>query len=220
MTAKKILKGIDEPKISKNFILNTQNRLLYYNDLIQILSKIYTKEYTTLKKHIVWEDSLAKSLIQKTASRDSQEKGKALEDLAFYFLSCIQGIKITSRNQKTSTEEMDLCICTYTTDPVLSKIGSFVIVECKNRFRKLPSPTLRNLSQVMDSKGACTTILFTRSIPTKAAVKEIDKFKRLGKYFIIITIDDIISMSSNPCDLLKQKINETFTLNNTFDFLF
>lgn len=220
LTAKEILKGADEPNMSKNFILNTQNRLLYYNDLIQIISKIYTKEYNKLNEYITWNDSIAKSLIERTNSEGIQEKGKALEDLAFYFLSCIQGITITSRNQKTSTEEMDLCVCTYTTNPILSKIGSFAIVECKNHFKNLSSQMLRNLSQIMDSKGAFTSVLFTRSNPTKAAMEEIDKFKRVGKYFVVITIDEITNMRSNPCDLLKQKINETFTLNNTFDFLF
>lgn len=217
--AKKILRGEDEPNISKNFILNTQNRLLYYHDLIHILSLIYPDEYATLQKHISWNAEKARQLIEKTKSKNNQEKGKALEDLADYFLSCVKGIKITSRNQTTETEELDLCVCTYTTDSTLCQIGSFVLVECKNRSKNISSQMLRNMSQIMDSKGAYTTILFTHSALTTPAKKEIDKFKRLGKYFILITIDDIIHMETSPTELFKQKIKETFTLNSPFGFV-
>lgn len=75
------------------------------------------------------------------------------------------------------------------------------------------------MSQIMDSKGACTTILFTRSSLSIPAKKEIDKFKRLGKYFILITIDDIVHMETSPTELFKQKIKETFTLNSPFGFV-
>lgn len=211
LNIRKTLKGEEEIDVSKNFILKIKNRWLYLDEMTQLLLNVYNQEYIDLNKITILDQLKWNQLLNKINVDGNYEKGHAFEDLAEYFLSCIKGIKITGRNIKYFTEEIDLCFCTYANDSVLWKMGALVLVECKNRTPNISTSMIRNMSQIMDSKGAYTTILFTRSKLGKPAKEEIEKVERLGKHFIVITLDELINMQTTPIELLKRKINETIS---------
>ena len=147
-------------------------------------------------------------LIEKTQVVNRYEKGRALEDLADYLFSCIEGIKVTGRNIRYFTEEIDLCFCNYSNDALLWELGSVVLVECKNHKSKIPVKTIRNLSCIMEMKGISYSILVTTSNLTKAALKEVDKLRETNKNIIVILLDDIVNIKKSPIDILKEKIIE------------
>lgn len=105
---------------------------------------------------------------------------------------------------------MDLCVCNYSNDSTLWKLGSLVLIECKNHSKKIPAKTIRNLSYIMESKGITTTILFTVSKLTKPALEEVDKAKIIGKNFIIIYFEDLLCLKSNPNEFFRNLIKKTF----------
>ena len=207
---KNFLKGKEELTISKNFILKVQIRWIYIEKMIQILNKNYRNELELLNKNQDFNRKHWNKLIKFLNAPTAYHKGKNMECLANYFLSCINGITITGANVRYLTEEIDLCFCNYSNNSVLWQIGSLVLVECKNQIKKISSKVIRNLSQLMDYKGVITSIIFTSSKLTKAAEEEISKIKNNGKYFIIFTLEDLINMQIAPLELLEQKIIDTF----------
>lgn len=63
---------------------------------------------------------------------DANVKGRRLEQtlaLLFHTLPGLTGVKTNLRND---VEELDLVIANESTDPILQKEGSFILVECKN----------------------------------------------------------------------------------------
>ena len=178
--------------------------------MLNILSSIYPEEFKNLTTHIPFELNEWEHMFKKLYSPKNYDKGKSMEDLANYFFSCIDGIQIRGRNIRHFTEEIDLCFCNYSDDSTLWELGPVVLVECKNQKRNIPAKTIRNLNSVMESKGISTTILFTASPLSKASVKEVEKAKNSGKYFIIFSLVDLLDMNSTPLEVLKNKIKEAF----------
>lgn len=183
---------------------------MYINEMFEILSPIYHKEIHNLNVKTKFNRKIWNSLFKEIKSSNNYVKGKSLEDLANYFLSCIKDIKVTGRNIRHFTEEIDLCFCNYSNDSVLWKLGSLILVECKNHTKKIPAKTIRNLSYIMESKGITTTFLFTASSLTKPALDEIEKAKNMGKYFIIIYLEELLTIKNDPQDFLRAKINYIF----------
>lgn len=207
---KKILSGKEEINISKNFLYTIDNRWTYLEVMFEIVEPIYKNEINHLKTNTKFDIDFWKSLLKEVNSSKNYEKGKAMEDLANYFLSCIEQIKITGRNARHFTEEIDLCICNYAKDSIFWNLGSLILVECKNHKRKIPVKTIRNLSYIMESKGITTTILFSKSELTKPALEEIRKSENLGKHFIIIYLKDLISIQDNPNTFFKKLLETKF----------
>lgn len=150
-------------------------------------------------------------LIKNTKTTKSYDKGKALEDLAYYFFDCIEGIKVIDRNIRNSTEELDLCFCNFTNDSSFWKMGPIVLVECKNHSRKISAKTIRNLNSIMEAKGITTSILFTSSTLTKPALEEIQKAKNLNKHIIVFYVQDLINnLDRSPHIILEEKIRREY----------
>ena len=79
---------------------------MYLDTIFAILNEFYPNEINSLKTSqdfckIDWN-----SLIKKTKCKNSYDKGKALENLAYYFFNCINDIKITGKNIRCFTEEI------------------------------------------------------------------------------------------------------------------
>lgn len=180
---------------------------MYLDTIFAILNEFYPNEINSLKTSqdfckIDWN-----SLIKKTKCQNSYDKGKVLENLAYYFFNCINDIKITGKNIRCFTEEIDLCFCTHSNDSLFWKLGPVVLVECKNQVEKISAKIIRNLSSIMEIKGITGAILFTTSALTKPALEEIQKSKNLNKKIIVLYLNDIINNTNkSPYDILKKKL--------------
>lgn len=64
--------------------------------------------------------------------QNSQEKGKALEDLLAALLASIDGFIEVGRNINTTTEEIDIVFRNESRDPAWKRESRIILVECKN----------------------------------------------------------------------------------------
>lgn len=76
----------------------------------------------------------AKNLLEQAENGQTiDEKGDALEHLAAYLLSCVDGFEIIGKKHRTKDYEIDILVRnTIVRDPVLSGFGPYIPVECKN----------------------------------------------------------------------------------------
>lgn len=176
--------------------------------MLSILEEIYEKEITDLSNRLEFNFSYFKKFINNLPSSTNYAKGKALEDLVAYFFSCINEFKITGRNIRNFTEEIDLCLCNCSNNALFWELGPIVLVECKNQHEKINVKTIRNLSSIMEVKGISTTILVTASVLTKPAIGEIEKAKLTNKNIIVIYLNELLSLNKTPLRFLEDKILE------------
>jgi FixJ family two-component response regulator len=64
--------------------------------------------------------------------RNSQEKGKALEDLLAALLASVEGFIEIGRNINTTSEEIDIVFRNESRDPAWQRESRIILVECKN----------------------------------------------------------------------------------------
>ena len=172
------------------------------------MKQVYEKEIEELYRITKFDNQKWNILVEKTNATNSFDKGKSLEDLANYFFSSVKGIKITGRNIRYLTEEIDLCLCNYSKDSILWKRGSVVLVEWKNQKDKISVKTIRDLSCVMELKGIESPILITTSVLTKPALEEIKKLQETNKNIIVIYLEEIKNIEKPTEEILKEKIIE------------
>ena len=72
-----------------------------------------------------WTEALAPGL-------SAHKKGRLLEETLALLFRTIPGMEDVSLNRRSEVEELDVVVTNASADPVLSKEGSFILVECKN----------------------------------------------------------------------------------------
>jgi len=203
------LAGKEETGISKNIIFLMRSRFAYLPSIYRLLSKYYPKKVEERLNSICFEEKKFKYILNEAMSlSDTYNKGIKLEELAEYFFRTISGLIITGKRERKEREEVDLYCSNVSYESILWELGPLILVECKNRKRKVKVSEIRNLIPIMDSKGIKSAVVFSSSGFTKTALKEIEYQYFGGKYIIPIDIADIkcISESFTPFDLLVNKV--------------
>ena len=95
------------------------------------------------------------------AAESPAEKGSSLESLMAALFEQVPGFVVYERNVRTETEEIDLVILNDSHDPVFSKDGPIILVECKNWTAKPGRPEFSQLEiKVRNRHERCTVAFF------------------------------------------------------------
>jgi len=111
--------GVDFSIWEDRILHNVQNKIgAIVNEIANEYSSFKSLEFPELINRVETE-------------KDSNIKGRLLEELMHKFFSSVQGFEIIDR-LKTETEEIDLVILNKSTSPLWQKESSLILVECKN----------------------------------------------------------------------------------------
>jgi ActR/RegA family two-component response regulator len=92
---------------------------------------------------------------------DANRKGKLLEDLMVLILNTIHGFQQASPRRRNELEEIDILIRNESTDPLWTKEGPCLLVECKNWSKPVGVPELRDFFYKLEHRyGRCRLGLF------------------------------------------------------------
>lgn len=95
------------------------------------------------------------------AAKSSADKGAALESLMEALFAQVPGFVVYDRDLRTMTEELDLVVLNASPDPVFSKDGPIVLVECKNWTIRPGRPEFSLLeSKIRNRYNRCTIAFF------------------------------------------------------------
>lgn len=207
---RKYLEGVEDIGISRNTLVQVKNRYAYLPMIYELISKIYPEEvknrYTTRKfKNEEW-----KNLIKDLEEGTNYEKGIHLEEIANYFIECIEGLNVSARRKKIENQEIDLCCYNVSENGLLWELGTIVLVECKNYKKPVETKEIRSMIYLMEAKGVNTFILFARNGVTSGAKAEIRKQLIYERNIIVIDEKDLQRIRDNikPIQILEEKIAE------------
>ena len=207
---RKYLEGVEDIGISRNTLLQVKNRYAYLPMIYELISKIYPEEvknrYTTRQfKNEEW-----KNLIKDLEEGTNYEKGIHLEEIANYFIECIKGLNVSARRKKLENQEIDLCCYNVSENGLLWKLGTIVLVECKNYKNPVETKEIRSMIYLMEAKGVNTFILFARNGVTSGAKTEIRKQLIYERNIIVIDEKDLQRIKENikPLQILEEKMAE------------
>jgi hypothetical protein len=95
------------------------------------------------------------------SAESSSDKGSALESLMAALFEQVPGFVVYDRDKRTATEELDLILLNDSRDPVFSRDGPLVLVECKNWTAKPGRPDFSLLeSKIRNRHNRCTVAFF------------------------------------------------------------
>lgn len=205
------LKGLEETGISRNILLQVKNRYAYLHTIYKIIEKRYPEEVKNRYNTKQFKVEEWKELIRDLEKGSNYEKGIHLEEIANYFIECIEGLNVSGRRVKLENQEIDLCCYNLSESGFLWELGTIILVECKNYEKPVETKEIRSMFYLMDAKGVDTFILFARNGITSGAEEEILKQSIYDKKIIVIDEDDLKMLEKKdkkPIDLLKEKLEE------------
>ena len=89
-----------------------------------------------------------------------QRKGRLLEDLVALLFRSIPGFHVVKERQSNRLQEIDVVVANESNDPLWSKEGSIILVECKNQKDRSGSPELLVFEGKMKRYRARCTVGF------------------------------------------------------------
>ncbi|MEA4849271.1 MAG: hypothetical protein VB106_18720 [Clostridiaceae bacterium] len=204
------LKGEEETGISQNVILMMRNRYGYLLVIHQFLQKKCGLDIVDTHIPINLDcDYWGNQLDNLRKGNSSYAKGKRLEDIAQYFIGTIPGLRVTDTRSKRGRAEVDVFCCNVSYDSYLWKLGALILIECKNRKKKVEVADIRNLVPTMKAKGIIGAIIFSAAGFSLVSVKEIKYQLFDGKMIIPISLEDLrgVGKKKGAYDLLREKID-------------
>jgi hypothetical protein len=149
------------------------------------------------------------------AAESPADKGAALESLMEALFAKVPGFVVYSRDLRTMTEELDLVVLNDSPDPVFSKDGPIVLVECKNWTSKAGRPEFSLLeSKIRNRYNRCTLAFFISwSGFAETTWRETLRLTR-GDYVIVcLTGADIrrVALADGFPEFLRQATLEALT---------
>jgi hypothetical protein len=157
-------------------------------------------------------------LVSLAKDADEDAKGPALERLAIYLVSQIDGLRIIGRDVRTETSEWDvLCRFAVAGHPLQGVFGTYVVAECKNLTGPCTSHAVRNFAYKILSVRASGGILIALGGITgqedqeRYAWGEVKRaFRQHGITIVVITQKDmeIAKTKKQLVDLILRRAED------------
>jgi hypothetical protein len=142
------------------------------------------------------------------AAEYPSDKGAALESLMAALFEQVPGFAVWERDVRTETEEIDLILLNDSQDPVYSRDGPLVLVECKNWTTKPGRPDFSVLEgKIRNRHNRCTVAFFVSwSGFTETAWRETIRLSRENYVIVFLTGSDVrrAALAGNFPEFLRQ----------------
>jgi hypothetical protein len=161
---------------------------------------------------------LTELIININKSKTNDEKKRSMEDLGFYILNNLDGVSVEKRDLRSSAEECDLLISNESKDPFFGKLGSPIVVECRNRETSFSAKDLRDFKGKIESLGLnCGLIISKRGLTgtidgdAKFLIRE---SRTKGITIIPLELSDIefVAEGADLVRIMKKKYYDLFQL--------
>lgn len=151
--------------------------------------------------------------IQHLLSQLGHTKGKGLEEIAEYILSCMPGCRTALRKRSNSTDYDVVCSIEGFEVDFRSELGRYFVCECKDWKIKANFSTIAKFCRVLDSTKSRFGILFSKmGITGKGRTKYAEReqlkvFQDRGMVIVVVDQEDLnfVAQGGNFTTLLRSK---------------
>lgn len=140
-----------------------------------------------------WGAEALDTLVDKVATANqTDEKGRALEELCSRLFETIPGLTVTGR-VRTETEEIDISILNDSTDPRLRREAAIVLAECKNWMGRCGKNEFVIFRQKMENRSRRCSLGFLISWNgfAETVTKEMLRGSRESELVVPVTGNDL-----------------------------
>jgi hypothetical protein len=127
-------------------------------------------------------------------AKSNKEKKETLEGLSEVLLEAVPGFQVLS-GRRTATGEIDRLIRNISTHPILSRLGTLILVECKNWSTTVDTDSIGAFLTDLQEAGLTCGILFTRKPVSQVGKRRIlSTYQRHRIFILAVTERDIKSV--------------------------
>lgn len=143
----------------------------------------------------------------------SAEKGKSLEILAECFIKLFPKLEVAKRNVKIENEELDIVVKNENEKIFWQRLGTPIIIECKNWTKPVGAPEVRNLIQKMREVKTAFLIAACGITGENGAQYEILEARKNMKFILVFDLKDIewILKGANPEEIVAERFYALWT---------
>lgn len=140
-------------------------------------------------------------------------KGKSFESITESFIMLIPKLEIVGKNVRIESEELDLIVKNENESLFWQRLGSPIIVECKNWSEPVDAKEIRNLIQKMREVKTAFLIATKGITAEKGAYDEILEARKNNKIILTFNIEDIttVAMGTNVEDIVAERFYSLWT---------
>lgn len=202
------LRGIEESALTSRFASEMSSRTYQLSVVARIVLERIPQSCPIPARGKAFSLEYFRELLVCCDARTNDQKGLALEELAAYLLSSLDGWVLAGRRVRTDDCEIDLCYVNASLCQRDWDMGSLLLVECKNRASASSVSVLRNLSFIMDAKGARSGIIISMAGFTQVVREQVIRLATQGKTIILISGSDLQQIADGLLleDCIRQKI--------------
>ncbi|MFC1786989.1 hypothetical protein ACFLY8_03035 [Halobacteriota archaeon] len=163
-----------------------------------------------------YDEHLIKLIDGVNKSQTNQEKKESMEKLGAYLFDNIDGFHVEEVNIIGSAEEIDLLVSNESEDIFFEKMGSPIIVECRNRKSRFSAKDARDFVGKIKSLNLNGGAIISRKGISgrihRDAKLVIRESRREGIIIIPLDMRDIYSMAkgADPIRIMKKKYHDLF----------
>ncbi len=200
------LRGIEESELTRRFASETPSRVYQLKALAPLLARHGVLDIRNSREK-PFDRVRFGELLSACDAGNAAEKGRALEDVAACMLEALPAWCLAGRRVRADDCEIDLCYVNRSLDQKAWDLGCMLLVECKNRVELTGISVLRNLSFVMDAKGAKAGMVISASRFSKVVRDQVRRLALQGK--IIFLVDgaclESIAKGAHPDVVLSEQ---------------
>jgi hypothetical protein len=147
------------------------------------------------------------------SAKTSAEKGKSLEILAECFIKLFPKLEVAKRNVKIENEELDIVVKNENEKIFWQRLGTPIIIECKNWIKPVGAPEVRNLIQKMREVKTAFLIVACGITSENGAQYEIIEARKNMKFILVFDLKDIewILKGANPEEIVAERFYALWT---------
>lgn len=155
-----------------------------------------------------------RTLVKATSSaQTSIEKGRTLERLAECFVNLFSGLAVAGKNISLQAEELDLIVKNEIDRIFWQRLGTPIIVECKNWTKPVGAREIRDLVQKMREVRTAFLIAAHGVTSRNGAHYEIIEARKEMKFVLVFDMRDFeeILRGSDPEEIIRERFYSLWT---------
>ncbi|MFO0563697.1 MAG: response regulator [Polyangiales bacterium] len=154
------------------------------------------------------ERELREAWSEAQRERDNNKKGKLLETALLLLFRSIDGFETAWANRQNDLEEIDVFVQNNSTDPLWSKEGAYILVECKHWSKPVGTPEIDLFWQKIERRFGRSALGFFIAMGGFASTVKIEQLthRRDRSLVIMLTRDDVerlVAASDRNAELKK-----------------
>jgi hypothetical protein len=146
-------------------------------------------------------------------AKSAMEKGRSLEIFAEYFIKLFPKLEVIKKNVRLENEELDIVVKNENEKIFWQRLGTPIVVECKNWANVVGSSEIRDL--VLKMREVKTSFLIATNGIThqNGAEYEILEARKKMKYILVFDLTDFqhILKGGNPEETVQDKFYSLWT---------